>query len=198
MSVLSRWWVFLDEAVRSIYLATIGRIMQRGIIFVWSGVVVFELMLLTNFVNPAIALTNEADCAATSRQLTTMTQAQVAQLFDRWNAALQSGKPEAVAENYSEQAILLPTLSSQVRHNRAEITDYFRQFTALKPVGKIEEHNIQIFGDTAIDSGIYSFTGVKNNKPFKVLARYSFVYHQQGDRWLIVEHHSSLLPQPAS
>jgi len=196
--VLSRWRFFADEAVRSIYLATIDRIMQRGIIFVWFGVVVFELMVLTSFVNPAIALTNEADCAATSRQLTTITQAQVAQLFDRWNAALQSGKPEAVAENYSEQAILLPTLSSQVRHNRAEITDYFRQFTALKPVGKIEEHNIQIFGDTAIDAGIYSFTGVKDNKPFKVLARYSFVYHQQGDRWLIVEHHSSLLPEQAS
>ncbi|HIK18999.1 MAG TPA: SgcJ/EcaC family oxidoreductase [Leptolyngbyaceae cyanobacterium M33_DOE_097] len=155
-------------------------------------------MLLTSFGSPVIALTNDPECATTSRQLTAITQAQVAQLFDRWNAALQSGKPEVVAENYSEQAILLPTLSSQVRHNRAEITDYFRQFTALKPVGKIEEHNIQIFGDTAIDSGIYSFTGVKDNQPFKVVARYSFVYHQQGDRWLIVEHHSSLLPEQAS
>jgi uncharacterized protein (TIGR02246 family) len=35
--------------------------------------------------------------------------------FDRWNEALQTGDPEAVAALYMPDAVLLPTVSNQVR-----------------------------------------------------------------------------------
>jgi uncharacterized protein (TIGR02246 family) len=124
-----------------------------------------------------------------------LTQTEVAQLFDRWNAALQTGKPEEVTKNYTKDAILLPTLSNRVRHNPAEITNYFELFTSLKPVGKIEERNIRIYDGIATDSGIYSFAFVKDGQPRKVSARYSFVYRKEGDRWLISQHHSSAMPE---
>lgn len=124
-----------------------------------------------------------------------ITEQQVAQLFDRWNASLQTGDPDKVVANYAPNAILLPTVSNKVRHNQAERREYFEQFLKLKPKGTINERNIHIYGDTAIDSGIYTFSLVKDGQPTEVKARYTFVYHKQGDQWLIVEHHSSALPE---
>ncbi|MDP6968291.1 MAG: DUF4440 domain-containing protein [Gammaproteobacteria bacterium] len=89
-------------------------------------------------------------------------------------------------------AILLPTISNKVRHNQQEIEDYFGHFIAQGPTGKIDEANIRIFGQIAINSGTYTFT-------FKdgavVQARYTFVYRWDGECWLIIEHHSSQLPE---
>ena len=65
-------------------------------------------------------------------------------LFDDWNKALQTGNPDEVVKLYDKNAILLPTLSPQVRHSHEEIKDYFVHFLAKKPIGKINESNIRI------------------------------------------------------
>ena len=121
-----------------------------------------------------------------------MSDKDISALFDEWNNALQTGNPKNVAALYATNGILLPTVSNQVRHNHAEIEDYFVNFLAKGPSGKIDEANIRTFGDVAINSGVYTFT-------FKdgavVQARYTFVYRWDGQRWLIVEHHSSQMPE---
>ena len=113
-------------------------------------------------------------------------------LFDQWNSALQTGEPKNVAALYETNGILLPTVSNQVRHNHAEIEDYFVHFLAKGPQGKIDEANVRTFGDVAINSGVYTFT-------FKdgavVQARYTFVYRWNGQEWKIIEHHSSAMPE---
>jgi uncharacterized protein (TIGR02246 family) len=121
---------------------------------------------------------------------------EVVKLFDKWNEALQTGKPDEVVKLYAPDAVLLPTVSNKVRRNPAELKDYFEQFLQLKPRGKIDQQNIRIFGPVAINSGIYTFTLTKHGKPSQVQARYTFVYRRDGDRWLIVEHHSSAMPEP--
>jgi uncharacterized protein (TIGR02246 family) len=123
-------------------------------------------------------------------------QAEVAALFDTWNQALQSGDPDKVTALYAFNGILLPTVSNQVRHNHAEIRDYFVHFLAKKPQGKIDESNIRIFNDIAINSGVYTFNfAPPGEAAFAATARFTFVYRWQGDRWQIVEHHSSLMPE---
>jgi uncharacterized protein (TIGR02246 family) len=119
----------------------------------------------------------------------------IAKLFDKWNAALQTGKPDEVVKLYAPKAILLPTVSNKVRHNHAEIKDYFEHFLEYNPMGKINEQNIRVYGTVAINSGIYTFKLTKDGKANEVQARYTFVYHRQGDDWLIVEHHSSAMPE---
>ena len=121
-----------------------------------------------------------------------MTDNEILGLFEEWNAALQTGDPERVAELYEYNAILLPTVSNQVRHNHAEIADYFVQFLAKGPQGKIDEANIRTFGDLAINSGVYTFSFKDGSV---VQARYSFVYRWNGVRWMIIEHHSSQMPE---
>ena len=54
-----------------------------------------------------------------------MNKSEITALFDQWNSALQTGDPKQVAALYAADAILLPTVSNQVRHNHAEIEDYF-------------------------------------------------------------------------
>ena len=113
-------------------------------------------------------------------------------LFDDWNKALQTGNPDEVVKLYDKNAILLPTLSPQVRHSHEEIKDYFVHFLAKKPIGKINESNIRIFGNLAINSGIYTFN-FKDGSSAK--ARFTYVYKKVDENnWIIVEHHSSLLP----
>jgi len=112
--------------------------------------------------------------------------------FDEWNNALKTRDPKKVAALYAEDGILLPTVSNKVRHNPEEIEDYFVHFLAKVPEGKIDESNVRIFGDIAINSGIYTFTFADGTS---VQARFTFVYARVDARWLIVEHHSSRMPE---
>ena len=121
-----------------------------------------------------------------------MQKSEITVLFDQWNSALQTGDPKQVAALYATDAILLPTVSNQVRHNHQEIEDYFVHFLAKGPQGKIDESNVRIFDDIAINSGVYTFTF---NGGASVQARFTYVYRWDGQRWLIIEHHSSAMPE---
>ena len=122
----------------------------------------------------------------------TMNNSDIEALFDTWNGALQTGDPKQVSALYASNAILLPTVSNQVRHNHAEIEDYFVHFLAKGPKGVINESNIRTFGDVAINSGVYTFTFADGNS---VQARFSYVYRWNGQQWQIIEHHSSAMPE---
>ncbi len=117
---------------------------------------------------------------------------EITALFDDWNDAIQTGDPKRVVALYESNGILLPTVSNEVRHNHEEIEDYFVDFLAKGPVGKIDESNIRTFGQIAINSGVYTFTF---NDGAAVQARFTFVYRQNGEGWKIIEHHSSIMPE---
>ena len=123
------------------------------------------------------------------------TKNEISDQFVMWNQALQMGNPDNVLACYAKDAILLPTVSAKVRHNHAEIRDYFVHFLAKKPRGRIKEQNIRIYGDIAINSGLYTFSLTENDDQTDVPARFTFVYKKSADGWLIVEHHSSILPE---
>ena len=121
-----------------------------------------------------------------------MEKSEITALFKQWNSALKTGDPKQVAALYAADAILLPTVSNQVRHNHAEIEDYFVHFLAKGQQGKIDESNVRIFGELAINSGGYTFT-FKDG--ITVQARFTYVYRWDGQRWSIIEHHSSAMPE---
>ncbi|MGB9430540.1 MAG: SgcJ/EcaC family oxidoreductase [Gammaproteobacteria bacterium] len=122
---------------------------------------------------------------------------EVAQQFEVWNSALQTGDAHKVAALYCEPGgVLIPTLSNKIRSNRAEIADYFEHFLLLKPSGRIDQSFIRVLGpDLAINAGIYTFHLVKDGKTESVQARYTFVYAKQHGRWCIMEQHSSAMPE---
>ena len=122
-----------------------------------------------------------------------VTEQEVAALFDRWNASLQTGDPHKVVANYADRSILLPTVSNKPRLNAEEKEDYFHHFLENKPKGRIDSRQIQIGCNTAFDAGLYTFTFAKTGAQVK--ARYTYTYQWDGKQWLITSHHSSAMPE---
>jgi len=124
-------------------------------------------------------------CHAASRK-------DIAALFDRWNASLETGDPKKVVANYATNSILLPTVSNQPRLTPAEREAYFAEFLKKKPSGTIDQRMIEVDCNTALDAGAYTF---RFGNGSQVKARYTFTYKWDGKRWLITSHHSSAMPE---
>lgn len=131
------------------------------------------------------ALAAPAECQKADKQ-------EIENLFERWNASLQTGDAHQVAANYLSDSVLLPTVSNKVRLTDAERVDYFEHFLEKKPHGKIDSRTIHLDCNTAMDNGTYTFTFADNSQ---VSARYSFTYRWNGKAWLISSHHSSAMPE---
>ena len=122
-----------------------------------------------------------------------MKEADVLGLFDQWNTALSTLNPDTVTALYADNAVLLPTVSNQVRHNHEEVRDYFVGFLQKSPQGVVDEFNVNILSDTHVtNSGIYTFTFGDGSK---VSARFSYLYVASDDGWKILQHHSSAMPE---
>ncbi len=152
-----------------------------------SAITVFAL---TGFASgPSIA-----ESASTRTEICKETNEQeISAMFERWNGSLQTGDPKKVAANYAERSILLPTLSNKPRLTAAEKVEYFHNFLANKPAGKIDSRTIEIGCTTAVDAGLYTFTFGATGAQVK--ARYTFTYKWAGKQWLITSHHSSAMPE---
>lgn len=129
---------------------------------------------------------------ARTEQCHATTDAEIASLFDRWNASLATGEPARVVANYATESILLPTVSNKPRLTPADKLDYFETFLKLKPQGKIDMRTVQVGCNTALDAGIYTFTFGDGRT---VQARYTYTYKWDGAQWLITSHHSSAMPE---
>lgn len=121
-----------------------------------------------------------------------LTQPEVEQLFDRWNASLATLNADDVVENYSADSVLLPTLSNTPRLTQDERKAYFVDFLKKEPKGVIDNRTIKLTCNSAIDTGSYTFT-LKDGS--KVPARYTFTYEFKEGKWLISSHHSSAMPE---
>ena len=135
-------------------------------------------------------------CAAAS-------QAQIAELSDRWNAALVAGNAGALASLYAEDAVLLPMLSDGPRVGRMAIMSYYNEYVRRHPQGRINTRSIMIGCNTASDIGtyVYRLTGQRKGTRVAVGGRYSTLYAYRDGQWLIVHHHTSAmtgLPRTAS
>ena len=120
---------------------------------------------------------------------------EIAAQFTLWNDALKTGDPDNVLACYAPDAILLPTMSNKVRSTRDGIRDYFVHFLAVKPVGRIDEQHIRIYDTLAINSGRYTFLVTVDGEEAEIEARFTFVYRKYDQGWMIIEHHSSQLPE---
>lgn len=156
-----------------------------------TGAVLVSAALVGCSASPQAAHT---PVAATSPALPS--QQEIAGLFDQWNSALATGDPQKVADLYAPNAVLLPTVSNDVRTDRAGIVDYFTKFLKSQPHGAIDEEIVDVMDpDSAVNTGLYTFTLNKEGQREQVHARYTFVYEKRDGKWLILNHHSSVLPE---
>ena len=116
----------------------------------------------------------------------------------RWAATLGEDNPDTVLPLYASDAVLWGTLSPTVRSDRAALHDYFVRAFAALPGLKVTfgEQLLRVYGNTAVNTGYYTFSFNKDGEAKTLPARYSFTYIMRGDRWVIVDHHSSAMPPP--
>lgn len=149
---------------------------------------------------PAVAvLVCWAACSATALAAAPQraTKAEIHAALMKWINALGSGQGEKpVAALYARDAILLATFAPKPLTTPAEIAAYFRQLTQKPELrARVQSEKIDLFGGGGADTGLYTFSYRGNSQEVHVPARFTFVFRKSAKDWLIVSHHSSLVPQ---
>lgn len=126
-------------------------------------------------------------------------EAGVAAAASRWTQLFVDDNPDTILALYDDDAVLWGTLSPVILRGRTALRGYFERAYKALPGHKVSfgEQHVRVFGDTAINSGYYTFSFVRDGQPQTLPARYSFVYRKRGNDWIIVDHHSSAVPGPA-
>jgi uncharacterized protein (TIGR02246 family) len=122
----------------------------------------------------------------------------VAAATAKWGETLGQDDPDEVLALYATDAVLWGTLSPTVRSDRAALRDYFVTAFKVLPGLKVSfgEQLVRVYGNTAVNTGYYTFAYTKDGESKTLPARYSIVFVQDGQNWMIVDHHSSAMPTP--
>src|SRR5215467_2842331 len=122
----------------------------------------------------------------------------VAAATQAWADAMTGHDVERVLALYDSDAVLWGTRSPALRDTPAALREYFNILRTVPPSYKavLGEQRVRIYGDLAINTGTYTFSEVRDGKEIARPARFSFVYRKRDGRWLIVDHHSSAVPEP--
>ena len=116
----------------------------------------------------------------------------------KWAQTLGQNDHDSVIELYATDGVLWGTLSPTVRADRAALRDYFVTAFRVLPNLKVTfgQQLIRVYGRTAVNTGYYTFSYVKDGETKTLPARYSFTFVKDGEKWMIVDHHSSAMPAP--
>jgi len=116
----------------------------------------------------------------------------------KWGQTLGQNDPDKVILLYAPDGVLWGTISTTLRSDRAALREYF--VTAFKALPGLRvtfgEQLIRVYGGTAVNTGYYTFSYVKDGETKTLPARYSFTLVKDGENWMIVDHHSSVIPTP--
>ena len=120
----------------------------------------------------------------------------VAAATAKWGETLGQNDPDKVVALYAPDAALWGTLSPTLRTDRTAVRDYFVGAFKVLPGLKVTfgEQYIRVYGNTAVNTGYYTFSFLKDGESRTLPARYSFTLVKEGESWMIVDHHSSAMP----
>jgi len=111
-----------------------------------------------------------------------------------WAATVATRDVEAILALYAPDAILVPTLSNEVRDSQDSRREYFCNFLANEGL----VCDVQIFKkrvssklSTVVVGGLYVFHYREGEEVISVPARFLFTFEQIDGSWLITGHHSS-------
>ena len=122
-------------------------------------------------------------------------QQQVAAATAAWVEAFNSRDPARIAALYDGDAVLIGADAKAPAVGKAAIAAYFAG-APKRPMDRaaLGEHDVRVYGATAIDSGLCNFFVVNGGRAAVTPVRYTFVYRKRGGKWLIVQHHASRIP----
>ena len=116
-------------------------------------------------------------------------------LLYRWLHAVCSHDVNSVLALYTSDAVLLGTFATEIKQGQ-ELVEYFRMFLSKTELcGQIDDCIMQETPCGPILSGTYTFWWMGPSGPEKEQARFTFVFTEVDSQWLILNHHSSVVPK---
>lgn len=123
----------------------------------------------------------------------------IIKVLDKWADAFSFEKPDAIVSMYARDASLWGTLSSRRRDSHELIRDYFEHLFEFKERRVVfDKPRIRYYEDMSVCAGTYLLSWMDGVKKIELPARYSLVLSYQEKNWLIVDHHSSAMPDDQS
>ena len=115
-----------------------------------------------------------------------------------WADAFNKRDVGSITALYDPAAVLWGTSAVAIATTPESIRQYFeRGFSSpLRPTVAFGDQFVRVHGASALNSGSYTFSIVRDGKTIPFAARFSLAYRQIDGRWLIIDHHSSLRPAP--
>lgn len=109
-----------------------------------------------------------------------------------WEAGFNECSAARIAALYDPAASFWGTTSRVLASTPEAVRFYFEGGCAARPPIRVAigEHVTHLFGDAATAAGTDTFERGGRSFP----ARFSFALVRRDDRWLIVQHHSSMMP----
>lgn len=132
--------------------------------------------------------------AVTALAIPKHTPEEIEKVSNQWAMSLSAGDPEKIAKLYDKNAILYATFKNKIDNPR-DLIAYFKNLMKHQDLKvQFQKKNIRIFWETAVNSGLYTFSFNEKGKVVTIPARYTFVYVLEPEGWMIIDHHSSVLP----
>jgi uncharacterized protein (TIGR02246 family) len=114
-----------------------------------------------------------------------------------WISAFNRKDAKAIVALYAPDAVFFGTSSPVLRDKPELVQDYFKSLPTLGDSQvTVGEHRVQVFGNVAVNTGYYTRAAMQNGAMVRNPARFTFIYEKRAGKWVIVNHHSSALPQP--
>ena len=116
----------------------------------------------------------------------------------KWAESFSENSVDKVIAFYAKDGVLWGTTSPAVRADPVAVRSYFEGTFKAVPGVKVSlgDQLVRVYGDTAVNTGNYTFSFIKDGETKTVPARFSFTYVKDGQNWMIVDHHSSAMPSP--
>lgn len=125
------------------------------------------------------------------------TKAIIEAQFGRFSEAWATRNPDAVTALFTNEPVLLATVSNTPRTTPADVRDYFVSFLRNHPLARLDTSTIEIDCNTASRVGTWTvtLTDPVTGQARDVYARYSFIYRFEDGAWKIDHLHSSMMPE---
>jgi uncharacterized protein (TIGR02246 family) len=116
---------------------------------------------------------------------------------ERWSAAFNSGDVEQIVRVYTDDALVLGTLSPGMISKPDDLRAYFKAAAAAKLQVKLGDHSaVALAKDAVAIAGFYDFSRpAADGQSVVVPARFSFVMVKNDGIWKIAHHQSSVRPK---
>jgi len=151
----------------------------------------------TSVINRLVAAIALAVAVALSVPALAGPEDDIAAVTEEWAKAYAEHNVEKVFAFYSKDAMMWGTNGLTLRTTPAEIRQFLEDTFKIPNLRvTFDSKSIRVFGNVAVVAGNYTFDAGSTDREQSSLARYSFTFLKDGDRWLIIEHHSSPMPLP--